>query len=235
MSDLIRIFHRARRSGASGAFFLWASASSAALLVRLARARPGLAPASTISCAKLARFNPPGAPPRRDVPVNRKGHRRWITLHATAGLAPPRNKNPLRNHLSVFREFLAQLDALQREAQTPRIKPPRKTRGSARTATALAPPISACRPAKAGTHNHRCAWLRSGVATSSPELKHLGRMGPPPFAGTTAVFITVLPTARACHACGRCFPFPAVSLSPEGTIEGYASLFGEGRPGPATW
>jgi nitrate reductase assembly molybdenum cofactor insertion protein NarJ len=46
-------------------------------------------------------------------------------LHATlASLRPETKSAP--DHLSVFREFLAQLDALQREAQTPRVKPLRK-------------------------------------------------------------------------------------------------------------
>jgi hypothetical protein len=53
------------------------------------------------------------------------------TLHATlaslASLHPETKSAP--DHLSVFREFLVQLDALQREAQTPRIKPPRKRAG----------------------------------------------------------------------------------------------------------
>jgi hypothetical protein len=45
-------------------------------------------------------------------------------LHET--LASLRPETKAKDHLTVFREFLAQLDQLQRDAQTSRVKPPRK-------------------------------------------------------------------------------------------------------------
>jgi hypothetical protein len=48
-------------------------------------------------------------------------------LHATLAAIRTETKST-KDHLTVFREFLAQLDALQRHApvKPPRIKPPRR-------------------------------------------------------------------------------------------------------------
>ncbi|HXO70541.1 MAG TPA: hypothetical protein VN838_16390 [Bradyrhizobium sp.] len=59
------------------------------------------------------------------------------TLHATLASLRPETKST-KNHLTIFREFLAQLDALQRQAPAkaprvklqPRRKPARRGRGA---------------------------------------------------------------------------------------------------------
>ena len=138
MSDLIRTFTE-RGDLAHLALFLWAAAASTALWFAL-RELGAAARRFDDFVRELSALQPPGASPRQFFEQHRimtEGVLPMDNLHTTLAALRTETKST-KDHLTVFREFLAQLDQLQRQAPAkqpriklqPRRKPARRGRGS---------------------------------------------------------------------------------------------------------